>query len=241
MRTGQLIRLLRCAGAVAGLLVLLSCSGTQWAALTTPDVLIIKHHIQSNSSNMAEFCRRLYRKNPCYQPDRAIQATNLDAIFQRCYIADPDLPLLLPRPSRHPAVDRLPSHRLLALAFAPNPPIADRIYLLALGIKKSLMEGYSGYNNDHFIFTGVQLSEKRLRRLYRNLSQVYWRIKTRRNQDGKLLFLSNARDNNGYINMGYEMLMTRVLTRISDDIYLRHGQTPNFIFGVGTTFVPLLL
>ena len=132
------------------------------------------------------------------------------------------------------------SHQLLEAAFSTTPPLTDRIYLLALGMKKSIVEGYDGYDK-RTLFTGMSLSVEKLEKLHLNLQQLNWRLKTYRNQDGHLLFLTNAATTDGYINMGYEVIITRMLTRISDDIYMRNGQTPNFIFSVSTMFLPLLL
>ncbi|MBN2644724.1 MAG: hypothetical protein JXR59_04545 [Desulfuromonadaceae bacterium] len=191
-----------------------------------PDVVIVNHHIASNLADMEEFCRRLYLKNPKYEPDEQSRQIKLQQLF-------------------HPAQDTyptdLPSHKLLEDAFSAHPSDTDRIYLLARGLRQSLTEGYGGLDGRYTTLSGMQLSAERLQRLYLNLQQLNWRLKVYHDQNNELLFQTNAIGEDGYFNMGYEVLMTRILTRISDDIILREEQPPHFIFNMSALFLPLLL
>lgn len=203
-------------------------------ALSSPDVLIIRHHIEQNQIDIEEFCRRLYLKNPIYEADISARESKLAAIFHPP-----------PEDAQHssttmPAYTKLPSHQLLEAAFSQTPPDKDRVLLLAMGMSKSITEGYDGYDK-RTLLSGIQLSTHKLENLFVNLQQLSWRLKTYRGADGTLIFLTNAVDTCGYINMGYEVILTRLLTRTADDIYMRNGQTPNFIFTMSTMFLPLLL
>ncbi len=229
------------------LATILLCSGCSsnknqlTPALTTPDVLMIHHHIESNMLDIEYFCQRLYLKNPIYEANIQARTAKLNAIFH-----PPEVEANaeknhdgIQQPTPLP-YDTMLSHQLLEAAFSATPPTSDRIYLLALGMKKSIVEGYDGYDQ-RALLSGMLLSVKKLEKLHLNLQQLNWRLKTYRNANGQLLFLTNAATADGYINMGYEVIMTRILTRIGDDIYMRDGQTPNFIFSVSTLFLPLLL
>jgi hypothetical protein len=224
-------------------LLLSSCShksSSQLSALTTPDVLIIKYHIQQICLDMEEFCRRLYLKNPCYEPDIEVRAEKLKLAFHPQPDESAGQSQLVPAINIQ-RYEKLFSYQLLEAAFAAVPPDCDRVLLLALGMKKSIVEGYDGHDGTSAMLSGMQLSVASLQRLHANLQQLNWRLKTYRNSSNELIFQTNALGENAYLNMGYEVLMTRMLTRVADDIYLRNGQTPNFVFTMTTMFLPLIL
>lgn len=80
-----------------------------------------------------------------------------------------------------------------------------------------------------------------LQALYLNISQVNWRLKTYRDANGKLLYLTNGVGPDGYLNMGFEVIMTRVLTRIGDDIYMRGGLPAKSFFNMSTIFASIVI
>ncbi len=217
---------------LAALLALLwGCGdrGGMRGILTSSDVLMIKHHIRQHYICLEEFCRRLYLKNPKYEPDRNRQSKKLELVFQyREGIGSP--------------YDELRSNEILTAAFAQDTGYKDRIALLALGLRKSIDEGYAQHTPyTNTMVTSLQIPLERLKRLYSNLSQVGWRLKTYHDRQGKLYFITNEQAPEGYINMGYEVLMTKVLTRIEDDIYMRGGNPPNVIFKMSTIFLSLFM
>jgi hypothetical protein len=114
------------------------------------------------------------------------------------------------------------------------------VYLLGLGLVKSIREAY-GLDERTMLLSAMQIDLGRLERLYHNLSQVNWRLKTYKDKDGRLLFLTNAAGDDGYVNMGYEVLMTEILTRIQDDIYLRGGLSEKYFFNMSTMFMSIIL
>ena len=197
--------------------------------LTSSDVLVIKHHVRQHYICLEEFCRRLYLKNPKYEPDQSQRDRKLYTIFKT-------------RENLGSKYDDLPSHQILTAVFAEDTQYKDRIALLGLGLRKSIDEGYdqhTPYTNT--MITSLQIPLERLRRLYSNLSQVNWRIKIYHDHQDKLYFLTNEKTPEGYLNMGYEVLMTKVLTRIEDDIYMRGGNPPNVIFRMSTMFFSLFM
>ncbi len=216
----------------AFMLLLAGCGtrGGMKGILTPVDVLLIHHHMRRHYACLQEFSSRLYRKNPKYEPDPAARQAKLRAVFLDR--TDPGTPY-----------DHQPSHEILTAAFAPDPGFPDRVLLLALGLRKSIDEGYgrAGPQDDSTLLTSLQMSPRRLERLYSNLKQVNWRLKVCRDTSGQLLFLTNACSPDGHLNMGYEVLMTRVLTRIEDDIYLRGGTPPNVVFRMSTIFLSLFM
>ncbi len=199
-------------------------------ALTSTDVLLIQYHIREHYSCLHDFCRRLYRKNPKYEPDPEKRRLKLEKVF-------------IERVPPGTPYDEQPSHEILTAAFAPDPGFSDRVLLLALGLRKSIDEGYGrqGPNDDTTLVTSLQVSLERLERLYSNLRQVNWRLKVYRDRQGRLLFLTNACGPGGRLNMGYEVLMTEVLTRVADDIYIRGGNPPHVIFRMTTMFLSLFI
>ena len=172
------------------------------------------------------FTRRLYEKNPKYETDPAKRQEKLALIFGQ------------DKPSG--VFNEQTSQELLTAAFAEDTVYPDRIYLMGLGLVKSIREAY-GSDRPHMLMTGMQIPLKRLERLHHNISQVNWRLKTYRNKTGELIFQTNAVGKNGYINMGYEVLMTEILTRIKDDIHLRGGLTEKYVFSMSTLFLSILL
>lgn len=197
--------------------------------LTSSDVLMVKHHVRQNYICLEEFCRRLYLKNPKYEPDLKQRKRKLYTIF-------------ITRENLGTPYDNLPSNLILTAVFAEDTQYRDRIALLGLGLRKSIDEGYNQHTPyTNTMITSLQIPLERLRRLYSNLSQVNWRLKVYHDRQGKLYFLTNEKATEGYLNMGYEVLMTKVLTRIEDDIYLRGGNPPNVIFRMSTMFFSLFM
>ena len=221
-------------GRPGGLLpVLLLLAVAAGGAACVPDVLkptdarIFQYHYRENLKSIELFITRLYAKNPHYQPDPVRRRKRLDQLFHG-----------------NPILDRygaMPSNKVLQAAFSAAPEEKDRVYLLGLGMVKSLMEVYGGRRGGPMV-SGLQVSLERLKRLHLNFSQVNWRLKTYRDDRGRLLFISNeAAGPDGYINMGYEVLMTEILTRIADDIYLRGGLPGKYLFDMSTLFVSIVL
>jgi hypothetical protein len=195
--------------------------------MTTTDASIISYHVRSYQADLREFITRLYARNPKYEKDPELRLRKVDAIFR------PGLPGgCLGRGKS--------SAELLAAAFSPESEGEDRVYLLGQGLVKSIKEAY-GLDEIELFWTGLQVSLERLQRLHFNLSQVNWRLKTCRDQAGGLLFLTNGMGENGSINMGYEVLMTRMLTRIEDDIFLRGGLPDKYMFRMSTIFLTIAL
>ena len=213
------------------LVVISGCGskGGMGGMLTSSDVLIVQHHVRQHYHCLEEFCRRLYLKNPKYEPNAEKQAQKLDIIFKK-------------RKNLGSPYDNQASHEVLTAAFSADSEYDDRIALLALGLCKSIDEGYeqSGPDDDTMI-TSLQISLDRLKKLYSNISHVNWRLKVYRDTDQKLYFLTNEIAPEGHLNMGYEVLMTKILTRIEDDIYLRGGNPPNVIFRMSTMFFSLFI
>ncbi len=211
-------------------LVLSSCS-TQGVresfsnTFTPSDTKIMKFHVEQDLKDIEDLMHRLYLKNPVYEPDVKMRRQKADAVFRNGAIAGYDF-------------FYLPSHKLLESAFAEKCLCGDRVFVLCLGLAKSIREAYD--IGDMFFFTGVQVIPERLERLYINLSRTNWLLKTRRDRHGRLLFITNEAGENGYINMEYEKIFTRMLTRTADDIYLRAGLMNNFIFRSSTVFLSIL-
>jgi hypothetical protein len=209
-------------------LLLAGCQGGKEKlkqAITPFDVQIINYHVREIDKSLKEFTRRLYLKNPKYEKDPEARHKKIQAIFH-----DGEMP--------NTGYNEKPSHEVLAAAFEPNPIYPDRVFLLGLGLKKSVLEAYS-IKEDLFV-TSLQIGHGRLENLYVNIGQVNWRLKVYRDEDGKLLFLTNEAGENGYINMGYEVIITEILTRIKDDIYLRGGSPPKFAFSMASLFMAIL-
>ncbi|MEA3332841.1 MAG: hypothetical protein U9Q58_04520 [Pseudomonadota bacterium] len=217
---------------ILSLLVALGSCGSKGGMegmLTSSDVLIIQHHLRQHYKCLEEFCRRLYLKNPKYEPDTKKRADKLKSLFKE-------------QKNLGTPYDNKTSDKILTATFSANPKYDDRIALLALGLRKSIDEGYGqkGPEEDAML-TSLQIPLERLKRLYSNISQVNWRLKVYRNSHHKLYFKTNEIAPEGHINMGYEVLMTKILTRIEDDIYMRGGNPPNIIFKMSTMFFTLFL
>lgn len=190
------------------------------------DLQIFRYHSEKHLASLHTYISRLYKKNPCYQPDPVNRQKRMSQMFNGAVILDRYA-------HRH-------SDEILTEAFSENPDEPDRVYLLGLGLVKSIQEAY-GMESDDFMVSGLQIPLKRLQRLHFNLSQVNWRVKTYKDANGRLLFQSNEVGEDGYINMGYEVVMTEMLTRIEDDIYLRGGLPGKYIFRMSTLFVSLFI
>jgi len=195
--------------------------------ITPTDATIIEYHVRSYYTDLREFTTRLYARNPKYEKDQQKRQQKIDAIFQ---------PGFFPKHFKKQKT----SAELLSTAFSPASEGQDRVYLLGLGLAKSINEAY-GLDEMDLFWTGLQVPLERLQRLHFNLSQVNWRLKTYKDQAGNLLFLTNGMGENGYINMGYEVLMTRILTRIEDDIYMRGGLPNKYMFRMSTIFLTIAL
>ncbi len=195
--------------------------------ITPTDTSILRHHVREHHKALKEFTTRLYAKNPKYEKDLAARKEKLAAIF-------------LNGPPVEELYSRMLSHEILTAAFAEESVDQDRVYLLGLGLWKSVREAYNVKEDELFV-TGLQLSLERLQRLHHNISQVNWRLKSYRDAEGKLLFLTNEAGENGYINMGYEVLMTKILTRLEDDIFMRGGLPEKYIFRMSTIFATVAI
>jgi len=194
---------------------------------TPTDVGVIRHHVRQYQQSLREFTSRLYAKNPKYEKDLAQQRRKIEAIFA-------------PLPTGEQAYVYKPSHEILAAAFQSDTVEPDRVYLLSLGLWKSIVEAYDVREGSVFV-SGLQIPLERLQRLHHNLSQVNWRLKTYKDKNGKLFFLTNEVGADGHLNMGYEVIMTRILTRLEDDIVMRGGLPGKYMFSMSTLFVGILL
>ena len=208
------------------LAVALLTSGCAERSFCSTDVRVLEYHFDKCLESVEEFTRRLYAKNPKYEKDTAKRLQKLQSIF----VGD----------QKGAQFSDLGSDELLTAAFAADPLDPDRVYLLGLGLAKSIREAY-GLGDGKMLVLGLQVELERLERLHHNMSQVNWRLKTYRDGDGDLLFLTNAVGDDGYINMGYEVLMTTILTRIQDDIYLRGGLPGKYLFDMSTLFMSIIL
>ncbi len=192
---------------------------------TPTDIKILKYHIDADLHDIEDLMQRLYLKNPKYEPDKGRRQQKMDAIFRQGRVSECDL-------------FHLPSDQILTMTFEQTCPCSDRVFMLGLGLSKSIREAYSV--DGFFFVTGSQIPAERLERLYYNLGRVNWLMKTARDTEGNLLFITNEAGENGYINMEYEKIFTRLLTRTADDIYMRDGLINNFIFRAGATFLSIL-
>jgi hypothetical protein len=213
-----------------GLLVLLAvlflnvgCAGSSFKSA---EVRIYEYHSSENLVLIEEFTKRLYAKNPKYEEIPAERSRKLRSIFEH------DSPT--------GKFAEQASYELLTAAFGSETEEKDRVYLLGLGLAKSIREAY-GLDKGTMIISGLQIDLERLERLHHNISQVNWRLKTYKDNNGELIFLTNAAGDDGYINMGYEVIMTEILTRIKDDIYLRGGLTGQYLFSMSTLFMSIVL
>jgi len=189
------------------------------------DGRVFRHHRRELLKSVEELTSRLYAKNPKYEPDPVRRQRKLAMIAGRRPILD--------------AYGAMASNEILTEAFAAAPGETDRVYLLGLGLAKSIRETYE-VEGGGAVVTGLQVPLGRLQRLHHNISQVNWRMKTYRDSRGRLLFLTNEAGEGGYINMGFEVLMAGMLTRIADDIYLRGGLPRKYAFNASTLFVSIL-
>lgn len=212
---------------MAGCTVQYNRDATVRDVITPTDATIIEYHVRSYYTDLKEFTTRLYARNPKYERDEQKRQEKIDAIFK---------PGLFPKY----LVKEKTSTELLSAAFSPAGEKRDRVYLLGLGLARSINEAY-GLDEMDLFWTGLQLPLERLQRLHFNLSQVNWRLKTYKDQAGNLLFLTNGMGENGYMNMGYEVLMTRILTRIEDDICMCGGLPNKYIFRMSTIFLTIAL
>jgi len=212
---------------MAGCTVEYNKDATVRDVIAPTDATIIEYHVRSYQADLQEFITRLYARNPKYEKDPLKRQQKIDAIFRSGFFA------------RH-LIKGKPSAELLSAAFSPASEGEDRVYLLGQGLAKSIKEAY-GLGEIDVFWTGLQVPLERLQRLHFNLSQVNWRLKTYKDQAGNLLFLTNGMGENGYINMGYEVLMTRMLTRIEDDISMRGGLTNKYMFRMSTIFLTIAL
>ncbi len=205
---------------------ILGTNGSLSEAVIPTDAKLLTYHLEEHYKELEEFTRRLYAKNPKYEPDLKVREEKIQGIFK-----GGKLPL--------PRYREMPSHEILTEAFAEAPQYPDRVFLLSLGLIKSIRETYQA--KDEVLLSSLQVSLENLQKLYGNISQVNWRLKVYRGEGGRLLFCTNEAGDNGYINMGYEVIMTRILTRVTDDIYLRGGSPPKFFFNMSTMFLAIVL
>ncbi len=195
-------------------------------AIVPTDVQIMRYHVKEYHKSLEEFTRRLYLKNPKYEKDLEMRKKKIRGIFH-----GEELP--------YTDYNNQPSYKVLQAAFGGNPTYEDRVFILSLGLVKSIRETYT-IKKGLFV-TILKISLVKLDKLYHNISHVNWRLKVYRDERGDLLFLTNEARGNGYINMGYEVIMTEILTRIKDDIFLRDGAPPKLVFTMSTLFLPIIL
>ena len=127
------------------------------------EVHIFKYHAGECIKNLELFAVRLYAKNPKYEPDLVRRQKRIKQIFHD--------------QANYEGSAKMSSHLLLSEAFAEKPLDDDRVYLLGLGLVKSIKEVY-GIGDNTIMISGLQVPLERLQRLHHNLSQVNWRLKT---------------------------------------------------------------
>ncbi|MCD6353346.1 MAG: hypothetical protein J7M06_03955 [Proteobacteria bacterium] len=195
-------------------------------ALVPTDVQIMRYHVKEDFKSLEEFTRRLYLKNPKYEKDLEMRKKKIRRIFQGKELLDTGF-------------NNEPSHKVLEAAFEADSPYEDRVFLLSLGLTKSIREAYN--IEEGLFLSSMEVSLEKLEKLYHNISHVNWRLKVYCDEQGNLLFLTNEPGEEGYINMGYEVIMTEIMTRIKDDIFLRGGTPPKLFFNMSTLFLSILI
>ncbi len=195
-------------------------------AFVPTDVRIIRYHVDEYYKSLEEFTRRLYLKNPKYENYPEMREKKIRGVFHGGKLPNTKF-------------NHYPSNEILDAAFGSDTVYEDRVFLLALGLAKSIQEAYETGGGVHL--SSIEIPLEKLKNLYHNMNQVDWRLKTYRRKQGKLLFLTNAPGKNNYINMGFEVIMTKILTRIEDDIFLCSGAPPKLAFTVSTLFLPILI
>jgi len=205
---------------------MLCFSGCVGEVISPTGVRLFHYHVARDIGDIETLVSRLYAKNPKYQPDPVQRQKRIKQIFHGRPILD--------------KYAKMPSNEVLAAAFSANPQEHDRVYILGLGLAKSIKEAY-GVDKKQFLITALQVPLVNLERLEKNLSQVNWRLKTYKDEQGKLLFKTNAVGTDGYMNMGYEVLMTAIITRVRDDIYMRGGLPGKYFFDMSTLFVSIVV
>lgn len=208
------------------LLTVTGCGPGLHDSLLPSEVSIFRHHYQEYMNSLKEFTQRLYAKNPRYEMDPARRASKIGQIFSET-------------PSCEDRYLATPSHELLALSFADDYD-GDRVFVLGYGLVKSVREVYGEVDKAGFMI-GLQLSADRMQKLHHNISQANWRMKVSRDAHGEPLFRANEQGEDGYLNMGYEVLITSILTRIEDDMHLRGGLPQRYGVSASTFFFSLLL
>ncbi|MCP4681093.1 MAG: hypothetical protein GY864_02025 [Desulfobacterales bacterium] len=195
-------------------------------AILPVDVQIVRYHVEEYRKSLEKFLHRLYLKNPKYEQDLEAREVKIGGIFHYGKLPDTEY-------------NDLPSNKILEAAFTEDPAYEDRVYLLGLGLMKSIQEAYNFEKGPYA--TSAEIPLENLQSLYFNVSHVNWRLKVYRDEQGRLLFLTNEAGEDSYINMGYEVIITQILTRIEDDIFLRNGATKKFMFNMSTLFLSILL
>ncbi|MCJ7603881.1 MAG: hypothetical protein MUO63_20595, partial [Desulfobulbaceae bacterium] len=111
--------------------------------ITSTDATIIEYHVRSYYIDLKEFITRLYARNPKYERDQQKRRQKIDAIFQ---------PRFFPKHFNKAKT----SAELLSAAFNAGSEGEDRVYLLGLGLAKSINEAY-GLDEIDFFWTGLQV------------------------------------------------------------------------------------
>ena len=131
-------------------------------AVVPTDVQIMRYHVGEYYTSLEEFTRRLYLKNPKYEKDLEMRKKKIRGIFQ-----GEELP--------YTDYNNKPSHKLLEAAFATIPTYEDRVFLLSLGLVKSIEETYS--IKEKLVVTSMEVSLEKLTNLYHNIShqaEMFW-------------------------------------------------------------------
>lgn len=162
-----------------------------------------RQHLQDFSQQLM---LKLYKRNPRElqkQPDATI-TSRLAQLFPAIRKNDNHLPL--PR-VRYAELDNKDSVEATGLAFEPTFN-GDRVFALMVGLTGMIN---ASYDHRYRFYLTDQLDQQKLYRSARNIETVAWLLRSRKDDRGVALILSNGANAEGVENLSFERLFGKMI------------------------------
>jgi hypothetical protein len=160
--------------------------------------LVAETTVRQSLDYLQQLAVKLYRRNPA-QLRRGGYAGDADAVAREL-MGVPGRAMRAPWQGKRSA-------DLIVLGFQPDYP-GDRVATLVYGLRSMLADAYGGEQD---FYLNHEYDPQKIYFLARNLEIADWRLRNRRDAQGRLFLLSVGQGADGVINASFERLVGKLV------------------------------
>lgn len=159
--------------------------------------IVSEIHIDQMTGLLKTLTQKLYKKNP--HELQKIQGQTIESRLDQIFTC--------PVTEKYQELEFKDGTDAILLGFEPDFK-GDRIFALMVGLYTMI---HHSYNSKCELFIMDYLNEQSLYNSARNIERFVWRLKTRKNDNGELIILTNSFDGD-VINLSYERIFGKLIS-----------------------------